>query len=215
MTFLSRVAAVCALSAVPLVLSASPGKAACIQTVGNNTCSQFDPTSTTSVPSAGGFTGSGMAVENVTRARVRLAVNGSWALPVTISGIQLEGAGINSGAPLSFNNITISTYRTYVFSNYVSLDTGVMDWSWTNSRISFVIPANVANIPIGGNPVDWSSISAMIQYSNDLGDMSDVLNSTRVQFTARNPAPGPLPLMGAVSAFAFSRRLRQRASQSA
>jgi hypothetical protein len=212
MTSLSRIAAVCALSAAPLVLSASPGKAACVETVGQNTCAAFDPTSTTNVSSAGGFTMSVMSAEDVTRARVRLAVNGSWALPVTISGIKLEGPGINSGTPLSFDDITLSANNAYVDSNYLALDTPIMDWSWTNSRISFVIPANVANIPIGGNPVDWSSISARIQYSNTVGDS---LNAPRVQFTARNPAPGPLPLMGAVSAFAFSRRLRQRVSQSA
>lgn len=216
MSSLFRVSALCALLAAPIFFSVSPSRAACTRTVNGNICALFDPTSETTVVETGGFTGSAMSANNVTRARVRFAVNGSWALPVYISEIQITGPGINAGTPLAFSDVSPAANNTYVMTNHVNLDTPIMDWSWTSTRLSFTIPANVANIPIGGNPVDWSSISAIVQYSNDLGpDNSDVLNSSRLQFTASNPAPAPLPILGAASAFTLSRRLRRRISKSA
>jgi len=210
-----RIAGLFALAAAPVLFSIAPSHAACVESVGMNTCAAFDPTSVTSVTSAGGFVTTNLnPFSPYTRARLLFVVNGSWSLPVSISSISLTGEGI-TGGPLSFGSITINNNLTPVVTSYLDLPSPVSSLNFANNKISFTIPANVANIPVNGNPYDWSSISAFVTYGNLDPMMPDTNTSSRIQFTARNPAPTPLPLMGAASAFAFSRRLRRRVSQSA
>ena len=206
----------CGIFASALLFISNPSHAACsYPAIGANPCAQFDPTSVTNVENAGGFTlpnGSGTTTsfsDTVTKAYVRLGINGSWTSPVTITEISISGDGITGTKPIT-GGVTLTSNNTWVSSNFISLDTPLSSSNWANSRISFTIPQNAANVPIDGNAVNWSSISARITYQNE--DMSASGTTSALQFTARNPAPAPLPLAGIVPAFLFSRQLRKRIS---
>ena len=202
----------CGVFASAFFLISNPRHAACsYPAIGANPCAQFDPTSVTNVQNAGRFTGTPAfdPPDMVSQAYVRFAINGSWISPVTITGISISGDGLNAPKAIS-GSVTLTTNNTWVYSNVVSLDSSLSSINWANSTVSFTIPQDAANIPIGGNPVNWSSISARISYESP--DMAVSATSSRLQFTARNPAPAPLPLAGIVPAFVFSRQLRKRIS---
>ncbi len=200
----------------PLLIQA-PSKAMCLtaQSVPPNTCTLFDPTSSSSVNSTGGFAGGGTPGDmapGYEQAQVYFRINGTWDTPFTISGISLTGEGITT--PLVFPDLEIptpasmpSSWTSTLPQNLdVLIPTGT-SMNFVNNRLSFTIPANVANISS-----NFSSISASLRYLSiaDNGNSSESVTSSRVQFTATTPTPGPIPILGLLPAFGFTRRLRQR-----
>jgi hypothetical protein len=196
----------------PFLIQA-PSKAMCLtaQSVPPNTCTLFDPTSSSSVNSTGGFTGGGTPGDmapGYEQAQVYFRINGTWDTPFTISGISLTGEGITSS--LVFPDLVIPTPSSMPSSATgtlpqnlnVLIPTGT-SINFANNTLSFTIPANVANISS-----NFSSISASLRYLSISGTES--VTSTRVQFTATTPTPGPIPILGLLPAFGFTRRLRQR-----
>ena len=202
-----RIGAVSAFTLIGFLAAPGPARAACFGTNGANTCSVFHPETSSSIVDTGGFVGMGMS--GYDKVKVKFATNGQWQNPFTISGITLKGDGITTS--LNFGSLTITPSLTWGANDtgYINLDTSITDLNQANNMLSFVIPSGVANIT--GN---YSSISARLTYA-DAGDdnMVTTPSNNRVQSTAINTVPSPLPFLGATSAFAFSRRLRQRMRQ--
>jgi hypothetical protein len=212
-----RVGVASAFTLIGFLAGPAPSQAACTQSNGINTCTLFEPHTTSSVVNSGGFVGMAMG-PTFTKLRVMFATNGQWQTPnFTISDIKVSGEGIAS--TLDFGSLSISPSSVWPdmasdpnSTSYINLSTSITKFDFSNNKISFVIPANVANIT--GNV---SSISARLAYAYTITSGPNSFDvdfpSTaegRVQSTALNAAPSPLPLLGSASAFAFSRRLRQR-----
>lgn len=203
-----RIGAVSAFTLIGFLAAPGPARAACFGTSGANTCSLFRPETSSAVTNTGGF--SGMAMDtSVSQAKIMFATNGQWQSPFTITGIKLSGEGITTTLDFGSLSITPSTSWNLASNHtpYINLDTTLTDYDYSNNLLSFTIPANVANTT--GN---YSSISARIVYA-DAGMGLPSSTASRAQSTAINSVPSPLPLLGASSAFAFSRRLRQRLRQ--
>lgn len=202
-----RIGAVSAFTLIGFLAAPGPARAACFGTNGANTCSVFHPETSSSIVDTGGFVGTGMS--GYDKVRVLFATNGQWQNPFTITGITLKGDGITTS--LNFGSLSITPSLTWGANStgYLNLDTSITNVDLANSKLSFVIPSSVANTT--GN---YSSISALITYSDAFNfNMVTANPNFRVQSTAINTVPSPLPFLGATSAFAFSRRLRQRMRQ--
>jgi hypothetical protein len=182
-------------------------QAACIG--GDSVCTNFDPLTPSSPTNVGGFTGSGNNAATYSKARLRLKFTGT-PVPITFSNFTLKGQGINN--VLSFGDLTISTSgssgrASTAFINLDSSLTGsLLDFS--QNTISFTIPGiSSPQTPTGISL--GSKLSVDIQYSDSL---ENNINTSANDFesTSGVSVPGPLPLFGAGTAFAFSRRLRKR-----
>ena len=209
-----RIGVVSAFTLIGFLAAPGPGRAECFRTVGANTCALFDPVSSSAVVDTGGFTGTfPNGFTTFTQARVLFATDGLWQNPFTISGITLKGDGITTS--LNFGNLSITPSGSWMAggnnaTGYVNLDTSIGTFNLVNSKLSFVIPANVAP--------KLASISARLVYSNAEGGIMVTSNSDFQgipQSTAFPATPSPLPFLGVTSAFAFSRRLRQRMRRNA
>jgi hypothetical protein len=207
---------VAAAASSAFAFGAAPAKAACLPTNPSATCSTFNPSTASNVVDYAGFSGTFDPQDPFLyqQARVQFELTGTWTpTPFTISGISIQGDGINTS--LSFSSKTVSDNSAVTFddiqTSWVALNSNVGAINFANSKISFIIPAGVA--PAGG------TISARIQY-RDLANTQ--LNTSNGAFlgTATNNGgggagvPGPLPLLGAGAAFGFSRSMRRRIAQS-
>jgi len=181
-------------------------QAACIG--GDSVCTNFDPLTSSSPTNVGGFTGSGNNAATYSKARLRLTFTGT-PVPVTFSNFTLKGQGINNF--LSFGDLTISSSGPSgrASTAFINLDSSLagslLDFS--QNTISFTIPGISPQTPTGISL--GSKLSVDIQYSDSL---ENNINTSVNDFdsTSGVSVPGPLPLFGAGTAFAFSRRLRKR-----
>ena len=200
-----------AVSSLALAVSDAPhAQAACLPSNPSSTCLTFDPSSASTLANRTGFFGEftpDVVIDpdnRYNRARVQFKFTGSWTTPFTLSGIAITGDGITSS--LSFGTETITTPTADFDDNstsWLNLDSLVSVLNFSNSSISYVIPADAAGI--------GSSIEARIEYRsvNAAQQNASTTNSISTAVSL-NTVPGPLPLAGAGVAFATSRQLRRR-----
>jgi hypothetical protein len=204
----SLVVAAAACSA--FAFNVAPAKAACSPS--NAVCTSFDPTQVANVVDYTGFAGSltppAGSSNQLTKAKVLFDFAGTWNPTFSITGISLSGPGITGS--LSFSDVTLSTYNDPDFAetNLAALTTALTTVNFGTAspspKLTFTIPAGAASA--------GASLTATIQYRNTNGQQVLTSGNNLVATASGGTAavPGPLPLLGAGAAFAFSRRLRSR-----
>lgn len=201
------VAGLSALAAGASVLLAAPeAKAACIG--GNNVCLEFNPgsvTTPTNVPLGGSVINNSFPF---TKARVQFDIIGFENFPFDLTSISVNNApGLPSSTAFnSVTNITVDSGGSFGLynTNWVNLSSSLTtaNFSAAPTTISFSIPAGVG-IP------NSAQLIARLQYWNAAESVGQARFSTGFT-TSAAAVPGPLPILGAASAFGFSRSLRRR-----
>jgi hypothetical protein len=205
-----------------VVLSAPQAKAACIG--GNNVCTTFNPSTLTQVRNVvPGGTASASAAANsqITEWGLQFALAdraNQFTFPFTINNIVITNLPIANDAVTNWNvgSITFNTFNdsgnfvgsgpnvfransTFGGSNITSnINFAATGVNARNTQISFDIPAGFV---AGGGSIDANLL---------FGRTGTGADGTSSIFTTTASVPGPLPLLGAASAFGFSRSLRRR-----
>ena len=206
----SALAAACVSGSV-ILLPASPASAACIG--GNSTCSTFDPT-TSSNPTLGPGALSGTTVsagDPYGFVVFRVAVTGFTGSSFDLTGFDLTAGDGISSTLTGFGDVNITGNGSFA-SAFVPLSSTVGTANFANNAFSFTIPSGVGagtTLSVKLSYADTASLTAL-QIGTSAGTFTTAASSPPSAAT-----PGPLPIIGAFSAFAASRQLRKRVSQSA
>lgn len=183
-------------------------RAACLPTDPSSICTTFDPSTPSNISATGGINETLNSAGDYVKARVVFSITGTWATPVTLTGIQLAGDGISGTVTLGDGSLLLSQVNTLYFTSFTSNFASIDSANLNNSRLTFTIPGSTAS--------PGASIQALIQYSDSnglqVGTSGTFFTSTSA---SPSPVPGPLPILGAAAAFGFSRKLRRRIRQSA
>lgn len=183
-----------------VVLAAPDARAACIG--GNPPCSAFTPdTPTDATFTFGGGQQTGATAPWTTVDVAFRAISAS-PFPITLTNIRLFGDGLPvGGVVLSFGGapgeVTLAGngLPNAITSQLVNLQPSLTAFDFNNSRLSFTIPQG---LQIG------SQLAATLTYQ----DQQELNNRQSSALTSS--VPGPLPILGAASAFGFSRSMRRR-----
>ncbi len=195
---LATAAGMAALAAGASVLLVAPeAKAVCV--TANPPCSVFDPSSTTNATFAySGVTTTTGAPYDKVRVGFRLS-SATTGLPLSIGGITLAGDGITGTQ--AFPGVTVAANGNPItFTSPFSITSALNTIDFGNSILNFSFPAGLS-YP--------TALTAFVQYGNgtfDSANGDDVISRSLTTTTV----PGPLPILGAASAFGFSRSMRRR-----
>lgn len=189
------------------LLPAPEAKAACIG--GDSVCTTFDPSTISNPTAIGGFDGSLTLAsgQQLNRFRIRFKIANYIGAGFTLDNIFLSGDGITGSKAVPSVNIPANGGSGTTSSSYVILDTALtngMTLNYNNSAITF-------RIPVGLNAS--TSITSELFYAStsETDNVPDNSLTSGSDFTTiATVVPGPLPLLGAGVAFAYSRKLRRR-----
>ena len=194
-----------------VLVQAAPASAACIG--GNSTCSTFDPASS-SAPNLAAGALSGLSTspgDPYGFAVFRVSVTNFTGSSFSLDDFSLNaGAGVSS-ALTGFGPISITGNGSFN-GGFVALSSTVGAVDFANSAFNFTIPSGVGagtTLSVRLSYADTASLSAL-QIGTSAGAFTTAATSPPSAAT-----PGPLPIIGAFSAFAASRQLRKRVSLSA
>jgi hypothetical protein len=194
-----------------VLVQAAPASAACIG--GNSICSTFDPT-TSSNPTlaAGALSGTtNSAGDPYGFVVFRVSVTGFTGSAFDLTGFNLTAGDGISSTLTGFGNVNVSGNGSFA-SSFVALSSTVTSANFANNAFSFTIPSGVGSgttLSVRLSYADTPSLSAL-QIGTSAGAFMTAATAPPSAAT-----PGPLPIIGAFSAFAASRQLRKRVSLSA
>ena len=183
--------------------SATPAKSECVTSSVVTNCQEFYPT-TTSDAMFFGYTDA-QFVANTRLTDISFTVNGYTApSPFEITNIQYTFDGINfTGLPDATIDPMPGTSNNVI--------PGTIENGGDPIGPNFQLKATIPNMV---SPVDPDTMSFFIEafVRSDNGSGGTVQDQTRDIYAIQDlrPAPAPLPLFGALTAFGFSRRLRTR-----
>lgn len=204
-TALPLVAGLSALAAGTAFVLAAPGaKAACLDAA--SVCSTFDPATATNVINRP-VTGSVSAQNNASKlvsGGIQFNIGSSTPLTYPFSFTNVVVNNVPTGGANATFNIGTVTFNSDadLFKNFptpltsITNRTTAANFTAAGTTVSFTIPAGIFT--------GATSISSSVIYQRQ---NLQIANSD--EFSMSN-VPGPLPILGAASAFGFSRSLRRR-----
>ncbi|QPN62778.1 hypothetical protein [Synechococcus sp. CBW1004] len=185
-------------SSLSVFAIASPAEAACIPD--DATCTTF-LVGDTATPAYDAFTGGFSSTGGTITSTLNFNISSFSGSSYTLTGLQLTGlTSSGGGGPYTFvfPNQTISGPGSLnLNSTPIAVNAGNLDFS--NTVLSFTIPNTVS----AGNTINIGLAAAG-------GGGSFTAGQTFTTSSFAQPAPGPLPVLGAGAMFGFSRKLRRR-----
>jgi len=207
-----------ALIAAPVLLAAAPSEAVSVKTTVNGFTGEFAPANWTRVFGASG-TGN---TSTVTPTTITLSKRASNSTPITVSaGIALSDTLFNALRPsgagrlLSWTatgnydwSIVTAPNTKFDFTASSNADSETLNTSSSITDGSFTAGDSYALTPFDPSVGDELTFAVRRIGNSVTGSGTGVIDN--FQFIAEYDVPGPLPVVGAAAAFAWSRRLRNR-----